>query len=81
MLFAINILLLADMKWRYYCVEKLVLLPSHFRENIQKVLLLHVFTVEEIERCKRIFMEMWQPMVTLVEQAVQMPYEEFKKLV
>jgi hypothetical protein len=81
MLFALNGQLVADMKWRFYCVEILDCLPKHFRESIQEVMLLNAFTVEEIERRKRIFMGMWQQMVALVEQEVQMPYDEFKELV
>ena len=81
MLFAINDQLVADMKWRYYCVERLTRLPTHFRESIQEIMLLSAFTVEEIERRKRVFMEMWQQMVPLVEREVQMPYDEFKELV
>ncbi len=81
MLFAINDQLVADMKWRFYCVEKLPHLPPHFRETIQEVMLLHAFTVKEIERRKRVFMELWQQMVPMVEQEVQMPYDEFKDLV
>jgi hypothetical protein len=81
MLFALNDQLVADVKWRYYCVEKLTRLPLNFHERIKEVLLLNAFTVEEIERRQRAFMEMWQQMVPLVEQEVQMPYDEFKDLV
>ena len=81
MLFAINNQLVADMKWRYYCVEGLPRLPLHFRESIQEIMLLHALTVEEIERRKRAFMGMWQQMVPMVEQEVQMPYNKFKELV
>jgi hypothetical protein len=44
-------------------------------------MLLNAFSVEEIERRKRAFMKMWQQMVPLVEQEVQMPYDEIKELV
>ncbi len=81
MLFAINNQLVADVKWRYYCVERLTQLPLNFHERIKEVLLLNAFTVEEIERRQRAFMEMWQQMVPLVEQEVKMPYDEFKDLV
>jgi hypothetical protein len=81
MLFALNDQLVADMKWRYYCVERLTRLPLHFRESIQEVMVLHAFTIAEIERRKHAFMEMWQQMVPLVENEVQMPYDEFKELV
>src|ERR1700690_4392642 len=52
-LFAINNELVADMKWRYYCVEKLPRLPRNFHECIKGTLLLSEFTVEEIERRQR----------------------------
>jgi len=81
MLFALNGQLVADMKWRYNCVERLNCLPQHYRESIQEVMLLNAFTDEEIERRKGIFIGMWQQMVHLVEQEVQMPYNEFKELV
>jgi hypothetical protein len=81
MLFAINDQLVADMKWRYYCVERLTRLPRNFHERIKEVMLLHAFTVEEIERRQRAFMEMWQEMVPPVEQEVKMAYDEFKDLV
>ena len=81
MLFAINNELVADMKWRYYCVERLTQLPPDFHEHIKEVMLLNAFTVEEIERRQRIFMEMWKYMVPLVEQEVEMPYDEIKNLV
>ena len=81
MLFAMNNQLVADMKWRYYCVERLTRLPQHFCESIQDVMLLNAFSVEEIERRKRAFMKMWKQMVHLVEQEVQMSYDEIKELV
>jgi hypothetical protein len=81
MLFALNDQLIADMKWRYYCVEKLPRLPLNFHERIQEVLLLNAFTVEEIERRQQAFMEMWRQMAPLVEQEVKLPYAEIKNLV
>ena len=81
MLFAINILLLADMKWRYYCAEKLPRLPENFRETIQEVMALHDFTVAEIDRRKDAFMAMWRQMLPFVEQEVQLSYAEIKELV
>ncbi len=81
LLFAINDQLVADVKWRYYCVERLPRLPEHFRETIQEVMTLHEFTVPEIERRKGAFMAMWRQMLPLVEQEVQMSYTEIKELV
>ena len=81
MLFALNNQLAADVKWRYYCVERLSFLPPHFHESIQEILLLNALTVEEIKRRQRVFMEMWRHMVPLVERELKMPYDEFKNLV
>jgi hypothetical protein len=69
------------MKWRYYCVERLPLLPHNFQEHMKAVMLLNAFTVEEIERRKRVFMELWQEMRPLVEHEVKMTYDEIKDLV
>jgi hypothetical protein len=68
LLFAINYELVADMKWRYYCVEKLPKLPLNFQERIKEVLLLKEYSIEEIDRRQGAFMELWQQMVPLVEQ-------------
>jgi hypothetical protein len=81
MLFALNDRLVPDMKWRYYCVEKLPRLPAHFQERLQETLLLHAFSVEEIERRKRAFMEMWREMLPIIEREVGMTYEEINNLV
>jgi hypothetical protein len=81
MLFAINDQLVADMKWRYYCAERLPRLPEHFRETIQEVMTLRDFTVSEIERRKNTFMVMWRQMLPMVEQEVKLSYAEIKELV
>lgn len=81
MLFALNNELVADMKWRYYCVERLVRLPPNFQERIKETMILNAFSLEELERRKKAFMEMWRDMVPIVEQEVQMTYEEISQLV
>ena len=81
LLFGINDELVADMKWRSYCVEKLALLPHNFHERIQEVMTLKAFTIEEIERRQRAFMEMWKQMTPLVEQEVKMSYDEMVAVV
>lgn len=81
MLFALNDELVADMKWRYYCAEKLPLLPANFRERIQEVLLLNAVTVEEIQRRREAFLTMWREMAPIVEREVGMPYEEIMNAV
>jgi predicted nucleotidyltransferase len=81
MLFALNNQLVADMKWRYFCAERLDRLPPNFQELIKEVLILHDISLEELERRRKIFMEMWQNMKPFVEQELQMAYDEFSQLV
>lgn len=81
MLFVLNDQLVADMKWRYYCAERLARLPPNFQERIQKILILTAISLEELERRRSVFMEMWRDMVPVVEQALDMPYAEFSQLV
>lgn len=68
MLFGLNDELVPDMKWRYYCVEQLKHLPHNFQEWIKETMNLHAFTVEEVERRKRAFMEMWREMQPIIEK-------------
>ncbi len=81
MLFAWNDELVADLKWRYYCVEKLAHLPSSFQERIKDTMMLQSFSADELERRKAAFMEMWQEMSPIVEKEVQMSYDEILQLV
>ncbi|GAK51394.1 DNA polymerase beta domain protein region [Candidatus Moduliflexus flocculans] len=81
MLFGLNNELVADMKWRYYCVEQLEKLPHNFRERIQAAMLFHSATVEELERRRNVFMEMWREMQPLIEEEVQMSFEEMLQIV
>jgi len=81
LLFALNNQLVADMKWRYYCTEKLERLPAHFRERFQEILLLREFTLEELGRRQAAFMEMWREMLPIVEQEVGLSYAEIEALV
>lgn len=81
MLFGLNNALVADMKWRYYCVEQLEKLPGNFRERLQEIMLFHAVTVEELERRRRVFMEMWREMQPLIEEEVQMSFEEMLQIV
>ena len=62
MLFGFNNELVPDMKWRYYCVEQLEHLPQNFHERIKEIMVLHSFTIEELERRKSAFMEIWREM-------------------
>jgi hypothetical protein len=81
MLFGLNNELVADMKWRYYCVEQLERLPHNFQERIKDTMILHSVTAEEVERRKRVFMEMWGEMKPIVEEEVQMSFDEMLQVV
>ena len=81
MLFGFNNELVADMKWRYYCVEQLERVPHNFQERIKDILTLHSFTLGELDRRKRVFMEMWEEMKPLIEEEVQLSYDEIVQLV
>ncbi len=81
MLFGLNNELVADTKWRYYCVEQLERLPDHFQERIKETMLLHSFTMDELERRKKVFMEMWAEMKPIVEAEIQMTFDEMLQIV
>jgi len=81
MLFGLNNQLVADMKWRYYCIEKLELLPRNFHERIIDTMILHSFSLEELGRRQEAFMEMWGEMKPIVEEQVQMSYDDILRLV
>lgn len=81
MLFGLNHELVADMKWRYYCVAQLDRLPSHFAERIQETMLLHALSLEELDRRQRAFMTMWEEMKPIVEAEVQMTFDEMVQVV
>jgi hypothetical protein len=81
MLFGLNNQLVADMKWRYYCVEKLERLPHHFQESIKKTMMLHSISLEELIRRKEVFMEMWREMKPIIEDEVQMSFNEMVQIV
>ncbi len=81
MLFGLNNELVADMKWRYYCVEKLGRLPGRFQERIQEIMRLHAFSLEELARRREAFMQMWEEMRPVVEAEVGMTFEEMVEVV
>jgi hypothetical protein len=81
MLSGFNHELVADMKWRYYCVEQMEKLPRNFRKHIQDSMRLQSFSMDELDRRKKAFMEMWGEMKPIIEQEVQLTYQEMEDLV
>jgi hypothetical protein len=81
MLFGLNDQLVADMKWRYYCVEQLGRLPHNFQERFKDILTLHSISLEELDRRRKAFMEMWEEMRPVIEAEVHMSFEEMLQVV
>jgi len=81
MLFGLNHQLVADTKWLYYCVEQMERLPGDFQARIQEIMLLHAFSLEELERRREAFMGMWQEMRPVIEAEVCLSYEEMVQIV
>ncbi len=81
MLFGLNNQLVPDMKWRYYCVERLERLPQNFQQRFAETMLLHSISVEELERRKGAFMGMWREMQPVIENEVQMSFDEMVQIV
>ena len=76
MLYGLNNQLVADMKWRYFCAERLEQLPHNFRERIQDVMIVHSISTQELERREKAFMEMWDEMKPIIEKEVKMSFDE-----
>jgi hypothetical protein len=81
MLFGLNNELVPDMKWRYYCVEQLERLPNNFQERVKETMKLHAFTLEELERRKKAFLEIWREMQPIIEKEVDMTFEEIEQII
>jgi hypothetical protein len=81
MLFGLNNQLVADTKWRYYCVAQLGHLPSNFQDRIKNTMTLHSFSLEELARRRDAFMEMWREMKPIIEEQVQMSFDEMMQVV
>jgi hypothetical protein len=81
MLFGLNDELVADMKWRYFCVEQLERLPHNFQERIKDIMILHSISMEELERRQNTFMDMWAEMKPVIEEEVQMTFDEMLQVV
>ena len=81
LLFGLNGQLVPDMKWRYYGAEQLERLPRHFQAQFQDAMRLHAFSLEELNRRRSAFMEMWLEMKPLAEAEVQMTFDEMVAVV
>jgi hypothetical protein len=80
-LFGLNNQLVADVKWRYFCVEQLPILPRQFGERMREVMSPGAFSEADVERRRQAFVSMWEEILPLVEDEVQMRFDVFAKLV
>ncbi len=80
-LFGLNNELVADMKWRYYCVEQLERLPHNFKEQLRDTMILHSISMDELDRRQKAFMEMWREMQPIIEEQVHLSFDEMVQLV
>ena len=77
-LFALNNELVPDYKWRIFCSKQLDILPPNYSEDICNIQIVHSITVEEIERRKKAFMNMWNAILPKVEDELGLKFDEFK---
>jgi hypothetical protein len=80
-LFGLNNRLVADRTWRYYCAERLEVLPPGFGARMGDVMALHALDEDDLARRRDAFMGMWRDTLPLVEQGVGMRWDAFKDTV
>jgi hypothetical protein len=81
LLFGLNDQLTPDIKWRYYCVERLEHLPVNFRARFNQVLQLREVNLAELERRKAAFMNLWSELRPQTEREVGLTFEEMVLIV
>jgi len=80
-LFGLNNELVADVKWRYFCAERLPILPPRFKELAGEMMLVHSLYPDDINRRRKAFKIMWNSILPQIEAEVGMKFDEFAKLV
>jgi hypothetical protein len=81
MLFGLNNELVPDMKWRYYCAERLERIPRDFSRGVQEVMRLQSCSEDELERRRQAFMALWREMQPVIEAEAGLSFEEMLKIV
>jgi hypothetical protein len=81
MLFGLNNELVPDMKWRYYCAERLERIPREFSRGVQEVMRLQSCSEDELERRRQAFMRIWEEMRPIVEAETRLTFDEMLKIV
>jgi hypothetical protein len=80
-LFSLNNQLVADYKWRYFCAERLPLLPSGFSDKMPRVMQTTDLSKNDLNIRKTVFMELWRDILPLIEAELEMKYADFKNLI
>jgi len=62
-------------------IETFVNTHYNFRDKIKNIMLLNSFSIDELERRKAVFMEMWKEMKPIVENEVQTTFDEMEQIV
>lgn len=69
--------LVADYKWRVFCIEGLKYKPKDLTSSLEKLMTIKEISNQELERRREIFLLLWREMLLLVEEELQMKYDEF----
>lgn len=62
-------------------VEQLKRLPHNFQERIKDIMILHSVSMKELARRQIAFMDMWGEMKPVIEEEVQMSFDEMLQIV
>lgn len=80
-LFALNNELVADHKWKIYCALQLHEKPEIFESKLSELMQMNGNTIDDVERRRLVFLDIWKNTLTKIEKEVGMKYTEFKNLV
>ncbi len=73
--------LIADYKWRLYCLRGLEYTPKNFLYSMKDLLSVKEINEKELERRREIFLKIWREMLPLIEDELSLKYQEFVNLV
>lgn len=73
--------LVADYKWRLYCLRGLKYTPKSFLSNLEDLLTVKEISEKELERRRETFLRIWKEMLPLIEDELSLKYEVFVNLV
>jgi hypothetical protein len=80
-LFALNNELVADFKWRIFCATQLPNKPNDFEEKLVSLMIMKENTIEDLNRRRQVFLNLWQWTVNKIEIEIGQKYDVFKNTV